>query len=747
MSQVYYANDPNGLYQITINGNSCTASFIGQFINTANGGAVGSGDIAICPNGNLYITDNTNTYQVNPSTGATTLVASSSGTPIIVGLVCDENGTLYGAGVNINGGGGGTLYQIDVSAGTTTPIGTLQFSPSGDLVFYNGILYMTSSSGLVQVNVNSPGSSTLLFPGITYVGLTVFAGECNTLLGGDGTNLVTIDLDNGTVSSLCSVAMAGIGGLTTLSEFVPPPQCEVSIDLDGDDSSGAIEADFNAPNFSCASNGGIPIADTDVQIQSSNPIGQMVINISSGLLDPPNEVLILNSAMGIQIAGSGTSSITLTNQGGAALADFTAALEAILYVNQSTVPSPGPREVTVSFNTITGETSNTATAYIQVVQGSAIAVNLGDDPSICPGETVVLNAGVPNATYNWSNFETTQTVTMGTPGTYSVTVNDGINCPGADTVIVSLLPSFIASLVGSAGICEGETATLQFTTNSSAPVNLYVSDNLGGSHNFPNVLNGFTFLVNPVATTDFQLDSVVNAINSACFNLIGQNLTIEVFPVYDFSTAASICEGESILLGGALQTMPGTYIDFFNTANGCDSIVATTLSVFPVDTVYFFETTCTASSAGIFTENYQNQFGCDSIVITETTYIAPETIYEVGTTCNPGEAGTESVLYQNQFGCDSIVITTVVLLLSDTVYLNGISCDPNQVGIFEEIFQNQNGCDSLVITNVAFAEADTTVLFGSSCDPNLTGVFEQTFQNQNGCDSLVITNVAFAEAD
>ena len=55
--------------------------------------------------------------------------------------------------------------------------------------------------------------------------------------------------------------------------------------------------------------------------------------------------------------------------------------------------------------------------------------------------------------------------------------------------------------------------------------------------------------------------------------------TLMVYPVYNTSTDATICEGESIMLGGSLRTQPGTYTDNFTSVNGCDSMVLTHLTV------------------------------------------------------------------------------------------------------------------------------------------------------------------------
>lgn len=62
-------------------------------------------------------------------------------------------------------------------------------------------------------------------------------------------------------------------------------------------------------------------------------------------------------------------------------------------------------------------------------------VNLGGERELCEGATITLDAGNPGLSYSWSTNETTQTISVNTPGTYYVTVYDGL-CMGSDTVEV-----------------------------------------------------------------------------------------------------------------------------------------------------------------------------------------------------------------------------------------------------------------------------------------------------------------------
>lgn len=93
------------------------------------------------------------------------------------------------------------------------------------------------------------------------------------------------------------------------------------------------------------------------------------------------------------------------------------------------------------------------------IVGGTIAVSVAD-AFICSGNSATLDAGAfAGATYEWSTTETTQTISVSSTGTYSVTVTQGA-CSGADTATVSgaVLPPVGAG--ADQTICFGETAVI-----------------------------------------------------------------------------------------------------------------------------------------------------------------------------------------------------------------------------------------------------------------------------------------------
>ena len=89
-------------------------------------------------------------------------------------------------------------------------------------------------------------------------------------------------------------------------------------------------------------------------------------------------------------------------------------------------------------------------------------IALSGSPDICAGSTVDLTASAGN-TYLWSNGATTQSITVNTSGTYSVTVTDNTGCSGTSAdVEITINPLPVPNVVvnGSLELCNNETVTL-----------------------------------------------------------------------------------------------------------------------------------------------------------------------------------------------------------------------------------------------------------------------------------------------
>ena len=87
---------------------------------------------------------------------------------------------------------------------------------------------------------------------------------------------------------------------------------------------------------------------------------------------------------------------------------------------------------------------------------------------------------------------------------------------------------------------------------------------------------GQSFVIGGVSytTSGTYTDTLVSAAN--CDSIIFTELTF--LPNISQIQSITLCEGESLFVGGAEQTTEGTYIDTFTGANGCDSMVTVDLA-------------------------------------------------------------------------------------------------------------------------------------------------------------------------
>lgn len=113
--------------------------------------------------------------------------------------------------------------------------------------------------------------------------------------------------------------------------------------------------------------------------------------------------------------------------------------------------------------------STTRTAVtLTITQVSAATVTAGGPLSFCQGGSVVLTATAGDS-YSWSNGATTQSITVTTTGSYSVTVVTGpcSSTSSATTVTVHPLPTAAITASGPLAFCNGGSVTLTASAAAS----------------------------------------------------------------------------------------------------------------------------------------------------------------------------------------------------------------------------------------------------------------------------------------
>jgi len=101
------------------------------------------------------------------------------------------------------------------------------------------------------------------------------------------------------------------------------------------------------------------------------------------------------------------------------------------------------------------------TTSVVVTVNTNLTPTITGPSSICTGSTATLDAGNGYATYTWSTTETTQTISVATGGTYTVTVSDASGCSGTASFTLSIGSNLTLSITPStSSICSGASVTL-----------------------------------------------------------------------------------------------------------------------------------------------------------------------------------------------------------------------------------------------------------------------------------------------
>src|SRR5687768_35113 len=280
-SQTYYSQGGQSFfYEVTLPSDcepdGCTYTQIGPIIDF---------DYSFCPNGNLYGLGTVyhDIYQIDLLTGDTTLIFDNPSGVDLKGLVCANDSIFYSLSWPDF-----ELYVININAGTVSLIGPTNYDFGiHDIAVFEGAYYFAFVEGLVHLDVIDPSNSSVIinwpYNDYQFTGLTA-SSVCHTLIGKDNNSdqLIAINLVDGSLTPICSLP-APLGNIVSYNEYLTPT-CEVYLDLDCNDSSGATEADFNSPDFDCLS-GLVPIADEDIKILIDDVITTMTIELIDPLPD------------------------------------------------------------------------------------------------------------------------------------------------------------------------------------------------------------------------------------------------------------------------------------------------------------------------------------------------------------------------------------------------------------------------------------------------------------------------------
>lgn len=131
-------------------------------------------------------------------------------------------------------------------------------------------------------------------------------------------------------------------------------------------------------------------------------------------------------------------------------------------------------------------------------------INLGNDTTLCNGDTIILNGGLNANLFLWQDGSTNMTYTVTTPGIYILNVVDGNYCAASDTIDIATPNSFIYDLGNDTTLCNGQSLVFDLTSLaanyqwSNGSTNPIFTISTAGSYTVTVTQNGYCTLIDSI---------------------------------------------------------------------------------------------------------------------------------------------------------------------------------------------------------------------------------------------------------
>ena len=274
---------------------------------------------------------------------------------------------------------------------------------------------------------------------------------------------------------------------------------------------------------------------------------------------------------------------------------------------------------------------------------------------------------------------------------------------------------------------------------------------------------------------EVQAESCVSAISSVDAVINSSFSSIE---------SISICNGDSVLVGGNYYTVTGNYTDSLTTIFGCDSIINTQLTVNQSASLNQQVNICEGSFFNVGNNIYNTSgnyidtisFGnCDSIVTTELVVLNSYQDTLNYSICSGDnilinntpyyQTGVYNIFLTNSLGCDSIIVLNLEVSSGGTYFNQIVICQGETYQIGNNIYFNPglyldtllsvNNCDSIISTYLSvnpnyynsqqIVLCDNEIYLIGNSTYNTAGIYIDTISYLNACDSIFTTYLSFSD--
>ncbi len=408
------------------------------------------------------------------------ITVNSLPTAIISGdnTICNGETTTLTAlgGISYVWDTGSLVDSIVVNPTTTTAYNVLVTDANG-----------CKNAAISTVTVNSLPNPTILGSSL------ICNGSSTTLTASGGTSYVW---DNGL--STPSINVSPIADSTYIVNVTDVNGCSdtASVFVHVVSNPTGIITSSNATNFVCngssvtlsVTGGGTYIwndsstLDSLVVSPTINTTYNVIVEVG-GCSDTAYFPITVNSLPTAIISGDNTicngETTTLTALGGISYVWDTGSLVDSIVVNPTT---------TTAYNVLVTDANGCKNAAISTVTVNSLPIiSISGNTTICNGENTMLTASGA-LSYSWNTLETTSSINISPTTGTSVfeVIGTGINgCKDSSQITINVNPNPIATIDGSANVCEGDLLTLTAaggsnyiwsTGDSIAVLNVYPSD-------------------------------------------------------------------------------------------------------------------------------------------------------------------------------------------------------------------------------------------------------------------------------
>jgi predicted transcriptional regulator len=348
--------------------------------------------------------------------------------------------------------------------------------------------------------------------------------------------------------------------------------------------------------------------------------------------------------------------------------------------------------------TMTDANGCSASASTTIVNGinPQASISAGGATTFCQGGNVVLNAA-GGTSFLWNNGATTQSISVTTPGNYSVMVTNVAGCSAmSNSTMVNVLqaPNAVATAYGATTFCQGGSVIIATSGGTT-----YTWSNGSTAQSITPITSG-TYSV--IVTGSNGCTATSNAINVT----VNPTPTAVITP----SGATTFCEGSSVNLvatGGATYawnngstnatlavTAGGTYTVTVTNAGGCTDTETMTVTVNEVPSAFIVTSGATTFCQGgevSLTAQTGNTYVWSNNATTQSISVSTPGTYSA-TILSPNGCSVTSnaiTVTVNQPSASNLIATAF-----DSYTLNGILY--TQSGTFTQTLTNAAGCDSTI---------------------------------------------------